>query len=136
MILKMLPLRSRLILDATECHEMIEAKVLLQATLVASARASYTYELPYGSHNSSYESSPPRTALCFSKSWGMSYKPAQQDLRVAQLVERETVRVALYLEVACSTQALEIPFANHLIFHFADFPLYRGIYCRERRYPA
>ena len=32
------------------------------------------------------------------------------NLRVAQLVERETVRVALYLEVACSTQALEISF--------------------------
>ena len=28
----------------------------------------------------------------------------------AQLVERETLRVAFYLEVACSIQALEIPF--------------------------
>ena len=43
------------------------------------------------------------------------------DLRVAQLVERETVRVALYLEVACSTQALEIPFAECLI-SFGYFP--------------
>ena len=67
---------------------------------------------------------------------GFRAKVFNKYLRVAQLVERETVRVALYLEVACSTQALEIPFANHLIFHFADFPLYRGIYCRERGYPA
>ena len=56
------------------------------------------------------QSSLHRATLFYSKSWGISYKPVQQDLRVAQLVERKTVRVALYLEVACSTQALEIPF--------------------------
>ena len=42
-----------------------------------------------------------------------------RNLRIAQLVERETVRVDLYLEVACSNQALEIfLFANCLIFIF------------------
>ena len=56
------------------------------------------------------QSSLRQTTLFSSKSWGISYTPVQQNLRVAQLVERETVRVALYLEVACSTQALEIPF--------------------------
>ena len=40
-----------------------------------------------------------------------------QQLWVAQLVERETVRVAFYLEVACSTQALESPFACCLILN-------------------
>ena len=50
-------------------------------------------------------------SFCFSASLRDSLcKRVQQSLRVAQLVERETVRVALYLEVACSTQALEIPF--------------------------
>ena len=43
-------------------------------------------------------------------------------LPVAQLVERETVRVALYLEVACSTQALENPFVSLLIFFSLIFP--------------
>ena len=43
---------------------------------------------------------------------GFRAKVFSNDLRIAQLVERETVRVALYLEVACSTQALEITFAE------------------------
>ena len=43
-------------------------------------------------------------------------------LPVAQLAERETVRVALYLEVACSTQALENPFSQPLDLLFTDFP--------------
>jgi hypothetical protein len=47
-----------------------------------------------------------------------------KDLRVAQLVERETVKVALYLEVACSSQAPEIRFTNclRLIFPFFHPP--------------
>ena len=49
-------------------------------------------------------------------------------LPVAQLVERETVRVALYLEVACSTQALENPFVSLLIL----FPPVCGISCERR----
>ena len=43
-------------------------------------------------------------------------------LPVAQLVERETVRVALNLEVACSTQALEIPFRQPHDLLFTGFP--------------
>ena len=58
---------------------------------------------------------------------GFRVQVFSNDLRVAQLVERETVRVALYLEVACSTQALEIPFAECLI-SFGYFPIaYRPI---------
>ena len=44
-----------------------------------------------------------------------------KDLRVAQLVEHKTVKVALYLEVACLSQALEIHFANCLLFIFLFF---------------
>ena len=55
----------------------------------------------------------------------------QQNLRVAQLVERKTVRVALYLEVACSTQALEIPFCLPLDLRFADRTVYS---CFERNH--
>ena len=53
---------------------------------------------------------------------GFHTKVFGNDLRIAQLVERETVRVALYLEVACSTQALEIPFAEWPDFILLYFP--------------
>ena len=49
------------------------------------------------------------------------------NLPVAQLVERETVRVALYLEVACSTQALEIPFTHYSISLLVLFPQLRDV---------
>ena len=49
------------------------------------------------------------------------------NLPVAQLVERETVRVALYLEVACSTQALEIPFTRYSISLLVLFPQLRDV---------
>ena len=55
-------------------------------------------------------------------------------LPVAQLAERETVRVALYLEVACSTQALENPFSQPLDLFFTDFPVC-GIPCERRCSP-